>query len=356
MIAILHLGRAAAMGEQRRVRSWVETLAWAGIDSVVIGLTEEHPARLLDVAASAPAVVGGRAVPETLAWGVAAVRARLRALRVDAVVCVSARAYHPTLCDVAPLVVLDYVDALSRSYADRAGLAASARARAGYALLARRHRRFERRRHPSVRIVAAGFADARRLGATWIPVVTAPWTVLQREPDVDVLFVGTLRYAPNVAAVRRLSRLWPALQQRRPGTSAMIAGSAPVPEVTQLCAERGWTLLADFDDPADVYARGRVAVAPLDHTAGIQNKLLDAAIMGVAQVVSPAALEGFAPDFPVSVAASDDAFVEALAALLDDRERRASAAKAAALHVRERYGAAAWAPVVAELLGATPPR
>jgi glycosyltransferase involved in cell wall biosynthesis len=339
------------MGEQRRVRSWVETLGTAGFDMVVIGLTEEHPAGVAGAIGSVIAVARGRAVPEALAWRVSAVRARLVALRVDAIVCVSARAYHPSLIGAAPSLVLDYVDALSRSYADRGRLASTRRARAGYALLARAHRRFERSRVPGVRPVAAGYADALRLGATWVPIVATPCAPADAQPDADVLFVGTLRYAPNVAAVRRLARLWPEVQRRRTGTTALIAGAAPVAEVVRLCAMHGWTLLADFDEVAAVYGRGRVAVAPLEHTAGIQIKLLDAAMLGVAQVVSPAALEGLAPGFPVSVAASDDGFVDALLAMLDDGDHRARQAAAAAEHVREHYSAVVWAPVVAELVG-----
>jgi hypothetical protein len=248
--------------------------------------------------------------------------------------------------------VLDYVDALSRSYADRAALASSARARSGYRLLAGAHRRFERRDPAGVRRVAAGYADAARLGAEWVPIVagtaspSAPVT-----PDVDVLFVGTLRYPPNIAAVERLARVWPEVLRRRPGTTARVAGAAPVPEVVSLCARQGWDLHPDFADHAAVYARARLAVVPLDHTAGIQIKVLDAAALSIAQVVTPAAIEGLAPGFPVTVAASDDAFVDAAVRLLDDDGGRAREAADAAAHVREHYTAAAWAPRVADLLG-----
>jgi glycosyltransferase involved in cell wall biosynthesis len=318
---------------------------------VVIRLTEEHPAGATGAAASLAAVLRGRAVPETMAWHAGSVRERLLALHCDAIICVSARAYHPALLGSAPAVVLDYVDALSRSYGDRARLAETLRARAAYTALARAHRRFERRSIAEVRRVAAGHADAERLGAGWVPIVASTSTPVDAAPDVDVVFVGTLRYPPNVAAIRRLARLWPEVQRRRPGTTAMVAGAAPVAEVVALCSSRGWTLLADFGDASAVYGRARVAVAPLDHTAGIQIKVLDAAVLGVPQVVSPAALEGLAPGFPVCVAATDGEFVAALLALLDDETRRLEVAAAAARHVSGGYTAAVWAPVVAELVG-----
>src|SRR4030081_3936754 len=99
-VAVLDLGRAAAMGEQRRVRSWVETLAAAGVEALVIGLTEEHPARPAAVLRGRGAVVVGSAVPETMAWQSRAVRERLVKAQSDAVILVSARAYHPCLVGV----------------------------------------------------------------------------------------------------------------------------------------------------------------------------------------------------------------------------------------------------------------
>lgn len=339
------------MGERRRVRSWLQTIAAAGAEALVIELTREYRATPREVVRNAGLVALGRAVPETLAWRPRDVRARLDSVQPDAIVCVSTRAFHPAVARAAPVTVLDYVDALSRSYGDRAALAESASVRYAFRILSVAHRRFEGGERAGVRPVAAGYADAARLGATWIPnVIESDEQRPGIRPDTDVLFVGTLRFPPNIAALRRLAKLWPNLLDRRPGTTALVAGSGPVPEVKDLCEKRGWTLLADFTDPVGVYARGRVAVAPLDHTAGIQNKVIDAAALEIAQVVSPAAVQGFPPEFPVSVAATDAEFVDELVGLLQDEDRRSREASAAAAHVRERYTAAAWAPAVAELL------
>jgi glycosyltransferase involved in cell wall biosynthesis len=141
------------------------------------------------------------------------------------------------------------------------------------------------------------------------------------------------------------------VQRRRPGTTALVAGAAPTDEVLALCTGHGWQLCRDFDDVSTVYARGRVAIAPLDHTAGIQIKVLEAAALGVAQVVSPAALAGLAPGFPVHVAATDHEFVDGLIALLDHDADRVELASAAAQHVEERYSAQAWAAAAATAVG-----
>ena len=67
-----------------------------------------------------------------------------------------------------------------------------------------------------------------------------------REPDHDVLFFGTLRYPPNIDALERLGHLWDPLTAMRPGTTALVAGSAPTARVEDLCRVHGWTLLPNF--------------------------------------------------------------------------------------------------------------
>jgi spore maturation protein CgeB len=95
-----------------------------------------------------------------------------------------------------------------------------------------------------------------------------------------------------------------------------------------------------------------VAVVPLDHAAGIQIKVLDAAVAGIPQIVSPPALRGFAPGFPAIVAENDLEFVDGVLRLIDNDDLRRSQADAANRHVREHYTIECWRPVVAGLLRA----
>jgi hypothetical protein len=341
---ILHLGRSGAMGEQRRVASWTEMFNATGSEVVTVSLLAQHPApRVLPRPADLRRVWEGRVVPEVLAWSPRSVRALLERVHPRLVVCVSARAYHPALAGCAGVTVLDFVDSLARSYGDRGVLSRGWRRR-GFAALSTAHRRFEAGPPlPRVRRVAAGWRDAADLGAEWVPIL-AP--ALARVPAgaarFDLAFFGNLCYPPNVAAVRRLSRLWPALQRRRPGTSALIAGATPSPEVWRLAARHGWELIPDFTDLRATCALARLAVAPLDHTAGIQIKVLEAAALGIAQVVTPEALEGMAPGFPATVAPDDGSLIEGVCRLLDDSALRTARADAAWTHVRDEYSIERW--------------
>jgi hypothetical protein len=214
-----------------------------------------------------------------------------------------------------------------------------------YSTLAAAHRRVEHRLTTSrVRRVAAGFTDAHALAAEWVPNTTDPGLVPldDASPDRDVLFFGTLRYPPNIDAIERLERIWPLVLAARPATTALVAGSAPPQRVTDLCARNRWELVGDFAALPEVAARARVAVAPLSHVAGIQNKVLDAASLRIPQVVTPAALEGFAPGMPLAAQADDQGFADEIVRLLEHGPAAAAEASALRAHVEREYGAARW--------------
>lgn len=351
-VALVHLGREQARGEVRRVGSWVTIFEAAGADVCEVALLPELRAGLADPVRSLPGLMRGDLVPEAAAWSWPALRLRLRAIDPDVVVCVTARAFHPGVAAGPWLTVLDYVDRLSVSYAARARSAGRLGAPAAYRGLAGAARRFENRGrgHGTVR-VAAGWRDAERLGAWWVPnVMTVPPGERQGSPRYDLLFFGTLSYAPNIQAVERLDRMWPAIQRRRPGTTLVIAGASPPPLIEGLASRHRWQIDADFESVGAVCASARLAVAPLSFASGIQNKVLEAAAHGLPQVVSEAAAAGLGPGFPVTVAASDEAFVRSVCDLLDDRRALALAGGRARRHVAETYTADRWVAWAADLL------
>lgn len=358
LAAVVHLGRARARGEGVRVRGWIRTLEAAGGRAVAVPLLTDHRARLGATPVGLPAVARGRAVPESLVWAPGSVARRLRRLDPDLVVCVTSRAYHPALSHGRWVTVLDHVDRLGLSYEGRSRIARSAPRRATYRALSATARRFERITVDNgVHQVAAGWADAAALGAVWLPIVVdepEPRPEPEGDGAVDVCFVGTLSYPPNVEAVRTLAETWPSVRAARPTARALIAGANPIDEVRNHASAHGWELVPNFDDAAAVYRRARVAVSPLRTATGIQIKVLDAGRYGVAQVASPAALDGLAPGFPAAVAASPETMAAQVVALLLDPDRRRQLAGAAAEEIARRYTAGAWVDTVQLLLSAPP--
>lgn len=352
-VAIIALGRGVP-GEQRRIESWAAIFQAAGATVEVVDLMHEHRASPRSIVAQAPGVIRG-AVPETLAWSSASLTRRLRALKPDVIVAVTTRAFTPGLVAAAPRVVLDYVDALSVSYRDRSRLAPTRLARLRYRLLAPGQRRAERRRDERVTRTAAGFADAEALGAEWVPNVVdlqpAPMSVA---PAHDVLFLGSLYYEPNVDALEQLAAAWPEVLRARPGTRALIAGRRPTERVREMAHAHGWTVLPDFEQLAAVGADTRIAVAPLTRASGIQNKVIEAAALGIPQVVTPAAIAGLRPGFPavvVPVPTTPPALAASLVALLDDAPRQVALRVDALAEVERFYRPGAWASFATRLVG-----
>lgn len=345
VVAIAHLSRASGMGGRRRVASWVEIFRTAGAETVLLPLTTEPPARIaLRAGHDVLDLARGRVVPEAMTWSYDSLRRRVEQLRPAVLVLATARAYRPAVANLAPTVVLDFIDPLSVSYEQRSSIVESPLARLGYRALAPLHRRFESHVTEQVMRVAAGWSDAAVLGATWVPNTVDPMPVVldAASADHDLVFFGTLSYPPNIEALERLSRLWPSLIERRPLLTALIAGASPVPRVISLATRHGWTLMGNFVNLTEVLARARIAVDPLVQAAGIQNKVLDAAAHGLPQVVTPVALAGFRPGFPAMVASSDDDLVDAIVTLLDDDTRRRQEGSEARAYVSEHYSPQAW--------------
>lgn len=344
-VAILHLGRSRSMGEAHRVRSWELICREAGLEHVSLPLLDLWPSALRrpPAASSLRHVVSGAAVPESMAWRWDGLRRQVEALRPHAVIAVTARVYHPALQTLAATVVLDFVDQLSSSYSDRAAIVRGAPVRArGFQLLAAAHRRFEQHR-PTV-AVAAGWRDAERLGSgvEWVPIVLEPEPAIAPSPapDSDVLFFGNLAYPPNVAGVRNLARLWGRFPGR--GPTVTIAGASPTPEVVAIVKQMGWRLEANFPALRALCSRSKIAVVPLAHAAGIQIKVLQAAMLGLPQVLTAEAASGLDPLFPCARAQSDDEVVAEVSRLLDHSAEASALGEAARGHMLGLYSPAAW--------------
>ena len=241
--------------------------------------------------------------------------------------------------------MLDFVDHLSRSYRDRGDITGGA-SRFAYRSLALAHDRVERHLKdvPAVR-VAAGWGDALRLDATWIPIVDSPPALRRHlgEADRDVLFFGTLRYPPNVEALDRLARHvagsagFPA---RDDCIGRGLEPDRPRPRAVRDARVGSWSRITRTSDRSSAVLASRSSRST--HTAGIQIKVLEAASYGMAQVVTSAALDGFGPGFPLMPADDDDAFVAEMVRLLEDPRGTREAGERAREHVAATYRPEAW--------------
>lgn len=307
---IVSLGRATALGELRRVESWERITRAAGRSPQRLDLLRDARRRNpLGALLALPLLGRHRVVVESCAWSPRRAR-RMLGPTPGTVIVVTARAYHPRLDDGADRLILDLVDRLSDNYRRRADDASSRWRLLAFRVLAGAHARFEADLPDADLVTAAGRAEAMALGVRHVPNTIESAAVADLGADTvdhDLAFVGTLDYEANLAAIKWLDRHHAELQ-RADGSPArvLIAGSRPGDEVRRTVARRAWTLVADFDDPTEVYRRTAVVVVPLPYATGFQNKVVDALRMGRPVIASPAATAGLPEGAPVEVAPMHD--------------------------------------------------
>jgi sugar transferase (PEP-CTERM/EpsH1 system associated) len=167
-----------------------------------------------------------------------------------------------------------------------------------------------------------------------------------------VTFTGQMDYRPNVEAVIRFAReVLPGVRARHPDVRFAIVGRAPTPAARALAGE-GVIVTGEVPDVRGWLAASEVVVAPLMLARGVQNKVLEAMAMARPVLASPAAAEGIAHAGTIRVGDG----VEAVCALLEDRDGAEALGRTARARVLARYGwDAALAPLGA-MMGLAPER
>lgn len=193
--------------------------------------------------------------------------------------------------------------------------------------------------------------DAGRLTAD-TPGVRKPWIVPNgyafatpldqpTTTPLDLLFIGTFTYGPNVDAAQWfVSAVWPQVRAALgDGVRLTLAGFSPPPGLTALDGTKGIRVIANAPDVESLYARAAIVIAPILSGSGTRVKLIEAAAYGRAIATTTLGCEGL--DFVAGVHAeiADDAagFAERVIALARSPERRAAMAARAHVHARERF-------------------
>lgn len=326
-------------GSNQRLETWRRLADQLDIEVVELPLEPEWSA-----AVRAPgtlrAIAAGRAVPEALIWNERSLRRRLEEIEPDAVLLQTMRAYSDALTDGPWVTVLDFVDRLSVSYRQRAGVSGRATAKL-LRTLARFHERAEKN-SPAlpVRRVTAGRSGAGSLGIPWIPILGPQGVVATeppKDPEFDAVFFGSLNYPPNYEALHWLSGA-----DGIDEVNLLVTGSRAHPSVEPLCDLMGWTFEADYPDVGSLAERAAVAVVPLVSAAGIQIKVLEAAAHGIPQVATAMAMQGFDQAFPVQAASGLGDIAGLVASLSKDIHQRELLALRAKRHVDDNYQAESW--------------
>jgi glycosyltransferase involved in cell wall biosynthesis len=145
----------------------------------------------------------------------------------------------------------------------------------------------------------------------------------ERPQDRTAVFWGRLDFGPNIQALEWFCRrVWPAVRQQVPDARFTIIGFQPTAAVRALTAADGIALEPNLRDLRSAARRHALAVLPFVSGAGIKNKLLEAAALGLPIVCTPAAARGLRGDAPVAAASSPEDLGAAMIGLWRDPARR----------------------------------
>ena len=119
-------------------------------------------------------------------------------------------------------------------------------------------------------------------------------TIQERNKKTNgLLFMGNMSYFPNEdAALFLIKEVMPIISKKIPDLKLYIVGNDPGKGLQKYNSEN--VIVTGFvPDMYPYLAKSRIAVAPLRYGTGIQNKVLDAMVVGIPQVVSTTAANGF---------------------------------------------------------------
>jgi polysaccharide biosynthesis protein PslH len=172
-----------------------------------------------------------------------------------------------------------------------------------------------------------------------VDVPPEPLSAVGSDPPT-ILFVGSFGHYPNVDAALWLARgIFPRVLERVPQARLDLVGQEPGKEIRSL-AGGAISVHGSVPDVTPYLDRAAVAVAPIRLGGSMRMKVLETIAAGKALVATPRAAEGVEarPGEHYLLAEDEDAVVEALAQLLEHRERRRALGKGARAWAEQNLG------------------
>lgn len=178
-----------------------------------------------------------------------------------------------------------------------------------------------------------------------------------RSPATSMVFLGLMDYGPNIAALRWWRQhVRPALVAAGGHDIVLTVVGRVSPALREELTDPHLRFTGYVEDLAAELRRHRASVAPVVIVGGVKTKVLDAMAVGLPVVGTPAALEGLGaePDTEVLVAATADAFADAVLRLRDSAGLAARVGAAARALVARDWSGAVADDRLAEVLMAVP--
>lgn len=162
-----------------------------------------------------------------------------------------------------------------------------------------------------------------------------------RERPARALFFGNLSYFDNVGTATYLAeQVLPPLRRGCPGAELRLAGARAGGAVGRLARREGVSVAADVPAMSSELHAAAAALLPAFSGSGMRNKVLEAFCAGLPVVTNAFGMrgvEGAEPGVHYVLAETAAEMAAAVAALVEDPDRRLRVAAAARRLVEERY-------------------
>jgi glycosyltransferase involved in cell wall biosynthesis len=166
----------------------------------------------------------------------------------------------------------------------------------------------------------AGLAQLRRAPVVVPSSVPLPEIPVTPTGPPVVLFVGTLDFPPNVAAVTELvNGVLPRIRVRLPDTRLLVVGRRPTAAVRALAQGKDFVeVRADVEDVDPSYREARCTILPVRIAGGSRLKVYEALAYGLPVVGTAAALSGIELSEVAEGGETADQLAEAAIRILGD--------------------------------------
>jgi glycosyltransferase involved in cell wall biosynthesis len=182
------------------------------------------------------------------------------------------------------------------------------------------------------------FAHPSRVHVLPNGTVVPPRPRVNPAPTVDLLFLGSMGYWPNVDAVEWfVDSVLPKIRAQRPSTTLCVAGRSAHTLTARLSAVDGCSVVSDPEAVGPLYEQARVVVVPMRLGAGTRIKTVEALAFQRPLVSTSAGAEGLGlvHERHVRIADTAESFAAACLDLFARPEHAASLAAAGRQYVEE---------------------
>jgi glycosyltransferase involved in cell wall biosynthesis len=160
-------------------------------------------------------------------------------------------------------------------------------------------------------------------------------------PAADLVFVGSMDWAPNVDGIEWFEReVLPAILARKPGCTVAIVGRTPPPQIRDLAARHpGVQVTGTVPDVRPWLWGSKISIVPLRVGGGTRLKIFEAMAAGAPVVSTTVGAEGLGAKDGETIRIADrpEDFAAACLELLDDQAERERLRDRALQMVTEKF-------------------